>query len=211
MKKIVTSAVCATMLISATSTFAASAEDNSYTGSKQVTQENVSQVKEMIDIINTLDTELNMYDLSKNNQQDIEKLDKESQEFYYLYKGTTESSQPLTQEAMLGVLNSYVQSSQESNQSNMGVSSIGSIKKYNFSNSEVNTIIDLVADYGTGWAFVTALAKAFGKNPTALTLLIVAVPALGATAIKRCNSKSKGIVITDTRIGATHSYTCTSR
>lgn len=181
--------------------------------SSQVSEQEIDKAKEIVNIINELDQNLDMYNLSNNSQSDIEKLDKDAQEFYNLYKQAIEQNDgKVTQEETIGFLNSA--SSGDTNVSTtsaMKLPSLGEVKKYNLSNKEVNDIVKLAGVHGSGWALITALAGRFAKKPTLLTILIIGVPALGAATINACNSNNKGVVIQDIRIGATHSFSCYAR
>ncbi|MEK4380348.1 hypothetical protein [Bacillus sp. FSL R5-0434] len=219
MKKFIISAVTTTMLTTGVALPYANAQKKPQLVSMDESTPNVNvneiaKAKEITDIIKDLDKKLNMYDLSKNKKSDIDKLDKEEQEFYYLFKRASENANgKLTQEDTLKLLNSYYQNNVKQSENKSLVSAASVIKKrdWKLSNSQVNNIVTLVNLHGTGWGLMIALAKAFAKSPTLLTMLIVAVPALGGAALARCNKKGKGIIISDLQVGATHSFSCRSR
>ena len=62
--------------------------------------------------------------------------------------------------------------------------------------------------YASGWAVLNAIAKAFKKSPTLLNAMLIAIPALGLATLNKCNKDNRGVIITDVRIGATHSFSC---
>ncbi|WP_375106085.1 hypothetical protein AB9L15_04100 [Lysinibacillus fusiformis] len=82
------------------------------------------------------------------------------------------------------------------------------VKETKMSNQEVNEILKAAGLNAGAWGFLTALAKKWGKSPTWRTLMMVALPTLGAAGLNSCNQYNKGVIITDTRIGATHMYGC---
>ena len=222
MKKVLATTISVVLLsgvlspmASATDTNKAVSNKETY-GSLEVSQAEVKQVGEIVDIINELDQNLNMYDISKNKQGEIDNLSPEAQEFYYSYKQELDANNgDLNKKQTVGFLQSYY-----ANNSNLNVAKEQSrisfynpikYKEYKLSNQQVVDIVGLVGLHGTGWGLLAALAKKFGKSPTFLTAMLIAVPALGAAALAKCNRKSKGVIIMDYQVGATHSFSCKSR
>ncbi|MEC2309003.1 hypothetical protein [Bacillus atrophaeus] len=79
-------------------------------------------------------------------------------------------------------------------------------KTYKISNSKIKKLSNAVGINSGFWATSAAIAKIFAKSPTALTLMLGAVPLLGMGAINACNSKGKGIIIT--KMGSANTYSC---
>lgn len=183
-----------------------------------VTQDQINEVENLFDMILEIEnSRLDMVDLSNNTKKDIEGLSKDAQKFYYLYAEFSNNGEiQLTEEQSLSLLNLYVTNPNLSSSIvSQGITatsaSIGSVKKYKLSNQDVVDIGKLVALNGTGWTFLAAVAKKFLKKPTYATMLIGAVPALGWAVLSACNRYNKGVIITDIRIGATHSFSCSAR
>ncbi|HAJ4038265.1 TPA: hypothetical protein HLT91_23460 [Escherichia coli] len=84
-------------------------------------------------------------------------------------------------------------------------------KEYKISNAKIKQLNKAVGLNSGFWATASAIAKIFAKSPTALTLMLAAVPMLGMAGINACNSKDKGIIITKIGSGATNSYSCKSQ
>lgn len=190
-----------------------------YADKLQFSEKEVEVAKNILNIINELDQNrnLNMYNLSENKQSDIDKLDKDVQEFYSLYKQAYEQANgQLNTADTIEILRSYYYQNINSVQEVQPVeqvtaASVISIKEYKISNQQVTEITKLAGLYGSGWAFMNALAKKFGKSPTFLNMLLVAIPALGVAGLNTCNRYNKGVIITDYRIGATHNFSCSAQ
>ncbi|RIW27282.1 hypothetical protein D3H55_23160 [Bacillus salacetis] len=176
-------------------------------------EEEIAQLDKILSAIEEIDQNLDMENLSNNKTEDVSSLSVEAQDFYGLYKTELEKDNNVSQLDAIGVIkdsyNNQVVSPDRV--SSLGYS-VGSVKEYKLSNSDVRTIIGIIGVHGTGWAFLKELVKKFsGKGPTLLTILIIGVPAIGGAALAVCNRKGKGVVITDIRIGASHSFSCRSR
>ncbi|MED4631561.1 hypothetical protein P9443_01365 [Peribacillus frigoritolerans] len=185
----------------------------------QVSKEQIGDTQELIDVVNELDqSNLNMDNLSKNKQSEIKKLSKEAQEFYYIFEQVVKENGDDAEKAIATLATYYqsmnnvnVASTKQEASGQVSASSIGAVKNYYLSNTQVNNIIKDAGLYGGTWAVLSAIAKAFAKKPTLLTAMLVAIPVLGVAALNECNKYSKGVVITDVRIGATHSWSCAAR
>ncbi|MEB9565495.1 hypothetical protein P4I85_34470 [Bacillus cereus] len=179
----------------------------------EVSSLEIAKTKEIMDVIQELDQKLDMENLSNNTTEDILKLSKESQDFYYSYKNISDlNNGNVSADNVTNLIASKVNENSINNNPNYAAqyAAVRS-KDFYISNYQVNEVIKLVGLHGTGWGFAIALAKKFGKSPTWVTLMIVAVPALGAAAINYCNSKNKGIIINRLSFGATHTFTCRSQ
>jgi uncharacterized membrane protein len=212
----VVSAVTLLICISPSASFASTGVD---TPTVQVSKEQIGDTQELIDVVNELDqSNLNMDNLSKNKQSEIKKLSKEAQEFYYIFEQVVKENGDDAEKAIATLATYYqsmnnvnVASTKQEASGQVSASSIGAVKKYYLSNTQVNNIIKDAGLYGGTWAVLSAIAKAFAKKPTLLTAMLVAIPVLGVAALNECNKYSKGVVITDVRIGATHSWSCAAR
>ncbi|MFJ7939630.1 hypothetical protein ACIQYG_14120 [Peribacillus sp. NPDC096622] len=217
LKKGIVSVVSAVTLLSCISPSASFASTKMDTPTVKVSKEQVADMQEVIDVVNELErSNLNMDNLSKNKQKDINRLSSDAKEFYYIYSQASKNGK-LDTTQMMSVFHTYYNAMNNPTtkhaSSNQGIttSSIGSVKTYNLSNQQVKDIGNLVGVHGSGWGLALAIAKHFGKNPTLATLLIMAVPALGWATLNACNRYSKGVKIKDIRIGASHSFSCSAR
>ncbi|WP_144489255.1 hypothetical protein [Bacillus thuringiensis] len=173
----------------------------------------IAKTKEIMDVIQELDQNLDMENLSNNTPEDILKLSKASQDFYYSYKNINDLyNGNISADNVANLIASKVNENSINNSPNYAAqyATVRS-KDFYISNYQVNEVVKLAGLHGTGWGFAIALAKKFGKSPTWVTLMIVAVPALGAGALNYCNNKNKGVIINRLSIGATHSFTCRSQ
>lgn len=176
-----------------------------------VSDAEMSGAEALFKAVEELDGTLDMEDVSNNDKEDIDSLSEDGQQLYELYLEKLESDMS-DEEKTLALLSQFKTEQQVNTKSNLiKASSIGSIKKYYLSNADVNSLIKNAGLNGGFWATVSAVAKRFGKNPTYVTALIVAVPALGVAVINKCNKYNKGVVIQDIRIGATHNFSCSAR
>ncbi|MED3554303.1 hypothetical protein [Cytobacillus praedii] len=175
-----------------------------------VSQEEVDEAQKIVNIILELDENLNMYDLSINKSSDLESLSKEAQDFYKLYKEKSEQTNGnVTQDDVLSVINNYYQSTiTETKIQRTSLNALPKIKEYTLTHQQVTDIVKLVGVHGTGWAFAAAIAKKFAKSPTLITMLIVAVPALGAAVLNACNRYNNGVIIQRISIGTFHNWNC---
>ncbi|QWI46928.1 hypothetical protein [Bacillus mycoides] len=186
---------------------------NVNTANTEVSGAEIAKTKEVMDVIQELDQNLDMENLSNNNPEDILKLSKASQDFYYSYKNLSElNNGNVSANNVANLIASKVNENSINNNPNYAAqyATVRS-KDFYISNYQVNEVVKLAGLHGTGWGFAIALAKKFGKSPTWVTLMIVAVPALGAGALNYCNNKNKGVIINRLSIGATHSFTCRSQ
>ncbi|PYE93229.1 hypothetical protein [Bacillus sp. 196mf] len=173
----------------------------------------IAKTKEIMDVIQELDRNLDMENLSNNTPEDILKLSKATQDFYYSYKNISDfHNGNVSADDVANLIASKVNENSINNNPNYAAqyAAVRS-KDFYISNYQVNEVVKLAGLHGTGWGFAIALAKKFGKSPTWVTLMIVAVPALGAGAINYCNNKNKGIIINRLSFGATHTFTCRSQ
>lgn len=182
----------------------------------EVSQEDIDKAEKIVSIIENLEEKLDMEELQNNTKENIDSLDQDSKEFYYLYeKYSQENNNKMDAESVFKLISAYANNdysitSDSENQMTTARVNV-KVKEYKISNQRVRDVVNLVGIHGTGWAFAIALAKKFGKNPTWVTLMIVAVPALGAAGLNACNRKNKGIIITRTTIGATSMFSCKSQ
>lgn len=185
----------------------------------EISNEEIEQVAKMVRIIEELDTHLDMENLANNTIFEIENLSEEAQKFYYFVKGLEEDPENLLSgEEALIELTTYMNNmdslnidySTEDNQISP-MSIIGSSKKYYISDRQIRDL-NLAVGGNTGfWTLAAAIAQIWGKSPTVLTAMLIAIPIVGIAGINICNRQQKGIVITHVRIGATHSATCVSQ
>ncbi len=183
------------------------------TANTEVSNAEVTKTKELMDIIQELDQNLDMENLSNNNPEDVLKLSKTAQDFYHSYKSISDSNNgSVSADSVVNLIASKVNENSINNNPNYAAQyAVVRSKDFYISNYQVNQVVKLAGLHGTGWGFATALAKKFGKSPTWVTLMIVAVPALGAATLNYCNSKNKGVIINRLSIGATHNFSCRSQ
>ena len=176
-------------------------------------EEEMAQLDKLLNAIEEIDQNLDMENLSENKQEDINSLSLEAQQLYELYKTELEQDNEVSQLDAINVLKeSFDGELKTEGVAKASALSIGSVKEYKLSNSDVRTILGLIGVHGTGWAFLKELVKKFsGKGPTLLTILIIGLPAIGGAALAVCNRKGKGVIIKDIRIGASHNFSCSSR
>ncbi|EQB34797.1 hypothetical protein M948_20670 [Virgibacillus sp. CM-4] len=213
-KKVASVILSLVMVISfVTPSLHASANESQELG---VTKKEVENTGILVDSINELDQKLDMENLSSNSQGEINKLSKEARELYNaIVSYEDQKSTPLTGDDTLTVLSSHI------NKLNSGINKIEeptvkpmgviNYKEYKISNSKIQKLVKAAGLNGGFWATATAIAKVFGKSPTALTLMLGAVPVLGVSGLNMCNSKNKGVIITKIGSGATNSYSCRSQ
>ncbi|WP_140159538.1 hypothetical protein [Bacillus thuringiensis] len=84
-------------------------------------------------------------------------------------------------------------------------------KDFHLSQKDVSELKKMAGIYGTGWGLVNAWAKKLGKSATWINMMLLAVPALGVATIDACNKRDKGVIITRTSYGATHTFTCRAK
>lgn len=218
MKKILSVFIAVSMLtLSLSINNVAHAQSNEEMTDSTVSSEELAKVETMVKAIKELDKKIglenleNLEKLSDIEQNDFDSLSKETQDFYNFVKETKEENSSLiTGENGLAVLSAYVHNL-DSKTMKATTYSVGSVKEYKISNSKMKTL-NTAVDGNTGfWGLTAAVAKIWGKNPTALTLLIGAIPAIGIYALNVCNKKEKGVIVKDIRIGASHSYSCRSQ
>jgi len=182
-----------------------------------VTAKELENTEIVIDAINELDQKLDMENLSSNSSEEINKLSKEAKELYNsIVNYENQKSTPLTGNDAITVLsthfnklnNNEINNSKESTIQPMAVINY---KEYKISNAKIKQLNKAVGLNSGFWATASAIAKIFAKSPTALTLMLAAVPMLGMAGINACNSKDKGIIITKIGSGATNSYSCKSQ
>ncbi|KIL28409.1 hypothetical protein [Bacillus altitudinis] len=178
-----------------------------------VSEKDVKNTDVLIKAINELDANLNMKNLKEISQKELNKMTPETKKLYasiMSYKNKASSS--LTGKDALVIFSQYVNELSSSNEKIMTTKGLGfNYKEYKISNSQINKLSKAVNLNSGFWATSTAIAKIFAKNPTALTLLLAAVPVLGIATLDACNSRGKGIIITKMGVGATNSYSCRSQ
>ncbi|AIW31279.1 MULTISPECIES: hypothetical protein [Bacillus] len=171
----------------------------------------------LVDAINELDEKLDMKNLSSNSPEEISQLSLAAKTLYdTIVNYENQTSASLTGNDALIIFKEYVD---ELNRSEVikpvehMVTTMGVInyKEYKISNSQIRQLSAAIGINSGFWGTATAIAKIFAKSPTALTLMLGAVPLLGMGAINACNSKGKGIIITKMGSGATNTYSCRSQ
>ncbi|AWM45530.1 hypothetical protein [Bacillus amyloliquefaciens] len=171
----------------------------------------------LVDAINELDEKLDMKNLSSNSPEDISQLSLAAKTLYdTIVNYENQTSASLTGTDALIIFKEYID---ELNRSEVIkpvehiVTTMGVInyKEYKISNSQIKQLSAAVGINSGFWGTATAIAKIFAKSPTALTLMLGAVPLLGMGTINACNSKGKGIIITKMGSGATNTYSCRSQ
>ncbi|PIK31464.1 hypothetical protein CS954_07835 [Bacillus siamensis] len=171
----------------------------------------------LVDAINELDEKLDMKNLSSNSPEEISQLSLAAKTLYdTIVNYENQTSASLTGNDALIIFKEYVD---ELNRSEVIkpiehiVTTMGVInyKEYKISNSQIKQLSAAVGINSGFWGTATAIAKIFAKSPTALTLMLGAVPLLGMGTINACNSKGKGIIITKMGSGATNTYSCRSQ
>lgn len=185
--------------------------------SQYVSPTEIENANIIIDAINELDQKLDMENISSNSQDEINKLSDEAKDLYNSIVNYKEQKvTPLTKDDSLAILSAHMNTLSnniaESNIPTISPMGIGiNYKEYKISNSKIKQLNKAVGVNSGFWATTTAIAKVFGKSPTALTLMLAAVPILGMAAINACNHKDKGIIILKIGSGATNSYSCWSQ
>ncbi|AWK47573.1 hypothetical protein V9W62_16290 [Bacillus velezensis] len=171
----------------------------------------------LVDAINELDEKLDMKNLSSNSPEEISQLSLAAKTLYdTIVNYENQTSASLTGNDALIIFKEYVD---ELNRSEVikpvehMVTTMGVInyKEYKISNSQIRQLSAAIGINSGFWGTATAIAKIFAKSPTALTLMLGAVPLLGMGTINACNSKGKGIIITKMGSGATNTYSCRSQ
>lgn len=188
-----------------------------------VSIEETARVERMVNSINELDKKIglenleNLEKLSDIDQNLVDSLSKETQDFFnFVKKIEQDNNNAITSENGLAILSTYVQSLDSKNDMTITpyssiASTIGSIKDYKISNAQMKEL-NLLVNGNTGfWTLSAAIASIWKKSPTTLTKFIVAIPIIGLYTLNVCNKKGKGIIITDVRVGASHSFSCKSQ
>ncbi|AGF26238.1 hypothetical protein BAMY_15860 [Bacillus amyloliquefaciens] len=171
----------------------------------------------LVDAINELDEKLDMKNLSSNSPEDISQLSLAAKTLYdTIVNYENQTSASLTGTDALIIFKEYIDelnSSEVIKPVEHIVTTMGVInyKEYKISNSQIKQLSAAVGINSGFWGTATAIAKIFAKSPTALTLMLGAVPLLGMGTINACNSKGKGIIITKMGSGATNTYSCRSQ
>lgn len=182
-----------------------------------VSGKDVQNTAVLVDAINELDKKLDMKNLSSNSPEEISQLSLAAKTLYdTIVNYENQTSASLTGNDALIIFKEYVD---ELNRSEVIkpvehiVTTMGVInyKEYKISNSQIKQLSAAVGINSGFWGTATAIAKIFAKSPTALTLMLGAVPLLGMGTINACNSKGKGIIITKMGSGATNTYSCRSQ
>ncbi|MEC3655237.1 hypothetical protein P9148_08980 [Bacillus siamensis] len=182
-----------------------------------VPRKDVQNTAVLVDAINELDEKLDMKNLSSNSPEEISQLSLAAKTLYdTIVNYENQTSASLTGNDALIIFKEYVD---ELNRSEVIkpvehiVTTMGVInyKEYKISNSQIKQLSAAVGINSGFWGTATAIAKIFAKSPTALTLMLGAVPLLGMGTINACNSKGKGIIITKMGSGATNTYSCRSQ
>lgn len=217
LKKGIVSVISAVALMTSVIPSNSSASERNSLPTADVSKEQVNDVKGMLDAIKELErSKMNMDNLSKNKQKDIDKLSKEAQQFYYIFEQVVSENGNDVDKA-LNTLVMYYQAANKENvisgpqEARASLASIGSVKEYKISNAKIVQMTKDAGLYGGTWAVLIAVAKAFAKSPTVLTAMLVAIPTLGMAVLNKCNKYNKGVIITDVRIGATHNFSCQAR
>ncbi|MCR9039500.1 hypothetical protein QRX25_16305 [Bacillus sp. L381] len=182
-----------------------------------VSGKDVKNTAVLVDAINELDEKLDMKNLSSNSPEEISQLSLAAKTLYdTIVNYENQTSASLTGNDALVIFKEYVD---ELNRSEVikpvehMVTTMGVInyKEYKISNSQIRQLSAAIGINSGFWGTATAIAKIFAKSPTALTLMLGAVPLLGMGTINACNSKGKGIIITKMGSGATNTYSCRSQ
>lgn len=181
-----------------------------------VSGKDLKNTEVLVDAINELDEKLDMENLSSNSQEEISQLSLEAKKLYdSIVNYKNQKSAPLTRNDALVIFSDYVDELGKSEvnkpMDQMITTMAINYKNYKISNTQIKKL-NVAVGLNTGfWGTAAAIAKIFAKSPTALTLMLGAVPFLGMSAINACNSKGKGIIITKMGSGATNSYSCRSQ
>lgn len=187
------------------------------------TGKEVENTKRLIDSINELDQKLDMENLSSNSHHEINQLSADAKKLYNtIVNYENEKPTDLTSDDAIIILSNYLAelNNNQENKSQINKSKVNDVtvqalginyKEYKISNSKIKELNKLVGLNSGFWATVAAVGKVFAKSPTALTLMLGAVPFLGIGAINVCNSKDRGIIITKFGSGTTNSYSCKSQ
>lgn len=212
LKKTIVCVVSAATLLSAVSPTTSFAKSNK--PSIKTTEEQAAEVQSLFDLIEEINKSgLDMENLSVNEKHEIDKLSNEAQELYYIYEQTI-NEQGTDLDKAIATLATYYQKNVEDSTNTyrqLSTSTIGNYKEYYLTHQQVVDITKAAGLHSGGWTFISAIAKIFGKNPTALTAMIIAIPTLGAATLNACNRYDKGVIIRDFRVGATHNFSCFPR
>ncbi|MGW8459305.1 hypothetical protein ACWBUX_10240 [Bacillus atrophaeus] len=183
-----------------------------------VSGKDVKNNEVLVEAINELDEKLDMENLSYNSQKEISQLSLEAKKLYdSIVSYANQKSTSLTGDDALIIFSEYVEEltkSEVNKPVEQMITTMGlgiNYKTYKISNSKIKKLSNAVGINSGFWATSAAIAKIFAKSPTALTLMLGAVPLLGMGAINACNSKGKGIIITKMGSGATNTYSCRSQ
>ncbi|MCY7779552.1 hypothetical protein [Bacillus haynesii] len=183
-----------------------------------VSGKEVENTKVLVKAINELDAKLDMEDLPANSQKEINQLTPEAKKLYdSIASYKNQASASLTSDDALVIFSEYVgelNKNKLSNPKKQTFTTMGlgiNYKEYKISNSKIKQLSNAVGVNSGFWATATAIARYFSYSPTALTLMLAAVPMLGMSTINACNSKGKGIIITQMGSGATNTYSCRSQ
>lgn len=181
-----------------------------------VSHEELARVEKMINSIDELDKKIglenleNLEKLSDIDQNVFDSFSKETQDFLNFVK-EIENNNVITSENGLAILSTYVQGLENQNGMTVMASSVGSVTEYKVSNAKMKEL-NLLVNGNTGfWTLTAAIAAIWKKSPTVLAKFIVAIPIIGVYGLNVCNKKGKGIIITDLRVGASHTFTCKSQ
>ncbi|MGK9430844.1 hypothetical protein ACSSTO_13335 [Bacillus atrophaeus] len=180
-----------------------------------VSGKDVKNTEVLVEAINELDEKLDMENLSSNSQKEISQLSLEAKKLYdSIVSYANQKSTSLTGDDALIIFSEYVEELTNNKPVEQMITTMGlgiNYKTYKISNSKIKKLSNAVGINSGFWATSSAIAKIFAKSPTALTLMLGAVPLLGMGAINACNSKGKGIIITKMGSGATNTYSCRSQ
>ncbi|UOY89184.1 hypothetical protein [Bacillus glycinifermentans] len=177
-----------------------------------VSGKEVENTKVLVRAINELDTKLDMENLSANSQKEVSQLSPEAKKLYdSIVSYKNQKSAFLTSDDAVVIFSEYVSNLNKSKEQTFTTKGVLNYKEFKISNSKIKQLSAAVGINGGFWTTATAIVKYFSYSPTALTLMLVAVPTLGMGVINACNSKGKGIIITQVGSGATNTYSCRSQ
>jgi hypothetical protein len=176
-----------------------------------VSKTDLENTETLVNVIEELDQNLDMENLSANSPEDINRLSVTAKDLYNSileYANTT--SEPLTGEDMALILSTQFHKLSDNQSTETSFSTMGVVnnKKWKLSNSKIKQL-NRMAGWNAGfWATATAVARIWAKSPTALTGFLIAIPLVGMAAINSCNKREKGVYIRQVGSGATNNYFC---
>lgn len=161
------------------------------------------QLDELIIMLKEMDKEeIDLVNPAENNEQQIEELSPEVQELYLEYEEAVNSGEVEELEVTIENIQSeqdvIIETSSIDNKSSISFfgATANAGTKVTITNKTIQKLNDVTGWSGGIFAVATALIKLkLGLSPTPLTMLIIAVGALGMKGINSCNKNKKGIIL----------------